>query len=204
VSRGGRATYAGIGARRAPARVLALLEQTAAVLGRAGWVLRTGMSPGADQAFYQGALRGGGEVELYLPWPGFQRGARSRPEGEAVDVLDEATEQARELAARFHPAWDELDSATRRLRARDVHQVLGRDLATSVCLVICWTADGSLDGTGPRSGGSGQALRVAYSRAIPVVNLALPEHAARVRRWISGEERPCAGPQPLGGTDSEG
>ncbi|MCL2769342.1 MAG: hypothetical protein FWD42_04445 [Solirubrobacterales bacterium] len=187
MSDSGRAIYAGIGARCVPNSVLLLLEQTAAVLGRQGWVLRTGMSPGADQAFYRGALQARGEVELYLPWPGFEQGARGVGERGAVRVWEQATDGARELAARFHPGWEELDRDTRSKRARDVHQVLGRDLATPVRMVVCWTEDGGIDGASARSGGTGQALRVAHSGAIPVINLARQEHEALVHRWISGE-----------------
>jgi hypothetical protein len=119
-------------------------------------------------------------VELYLPWPDFQTGARGAVEGERVRVLERPTEDAYELAARFHSEWDRLPQCERRLRARDVHEVLGESLSDPVALVLCWTADGGLDGSGPRAGGTGQALRVAHDRAIPVLNLARPEHMRRL------------------------
>jgi hypothetical protein len=171
--------YAGIGSRETPPAALALIEAASARLARCGWVLRTGLSPGADQAFYRGARAEGGAVELYLPWPGFEAGARLAGEGAKVRELSRPAARAYELAERYHPTWGRLDSRSRQLLARDGHQVLGADLASAVGFVVCWTADGSLDGVGPGAGGTGQALRIACSERIPVFNLARPEHARR-------------------------
>jgi hypothetical protein len=190
-SPGTSTTYAGVGARETPPDALSVIERIAEQLARAGWTLRTGLSPGADQAFYKGARAGGGRVELYLPWPGFQAGARvagARVDGARVDgeheqvrVLERPRKDAYALAARFHPAWGRLTECERHLRARDVHEVLGESLADPVAFVLGWTADGSLDGSGPLTGGTGQALRIAHDRAVPVFNLARPEHMRLAR-----------------------
>ncbi|MGA2320400.1 MAG: hypothetical protein ABSG95_06625 [Solirubrobacteraceae bacterium] len=172
--------YAGIGSRRTPAEALATIETVAEQLARAGWTLRTGMSPGADESFYRGALAARGRIELYLPWPGFQANARSPAEGGEVFALAAPAQEAYAQAARFHPSWSKLGQDERRLRARDVHQVLGYDLASPVTLVVCWTPDAGLDGTGPLAGGTGQALRIAHARGIPVLNLAREDHRRRV------------------------
>ena len=157
-----------------------MIELSAARLARRGWTLRTGMSPGADQAFYRGALAAGGRIELYLPRPAFQAQARSPWEGLEVSEQTAPSDGAYALAASFHPAWDELAPDARELRARDVHQVLGRDLNSPAALIVCWTKDGSVDGQGPSVGGTGQALRIADQRGIAVLNLARPEHAAEL------------------------
>jgi hypothetical protein len=170
--------YAGIGSRQTPPDVLALIEALAARLASDGWVLRTGLSPGADQAFYRGAMSGAGAVELYLPWPGFQSGARLEVEGGRVRVLRGPSRAAWELAPRFHPRWDELPDDARRLLARDGDQLLGVELLDPVRLVACWTADGSLDGERLYEDGTGQALRIAHHNGIPVLNLARPDHLA--------------------------
>jgi hypothetical protein len=171
--------YAGIGARETPPAALALIEAVSARLAWRGWVLRTGMSPGADQAFYRGARAQGGAVELYLPWPGFEADARMEGEGAEVRELSRPSARAYELAERHHPAWGRLGAGARHLLARDGHQVLGADLATAAAFVVCWTADGSLDGAGAAAGGTGQALRIARAERVPVFNLARPEHARR-------------------------
>lgn len=181
--------YAGVGSRRTPQEMLARLELAASALARGGWTLRTGLSPGADQACYRGALAGGGRVELYLPRPGFQARARLSGEGAEADaevyVLPAPSDRAFALAARFHPRWKQLSAGARELRARDVHTVLGRDLASPVSLLVCWTRDGGLDGRGPRAGGTGQALRIAAAHHVEVLNVRRPEHARRVRALSS-------------------
>jgi hypothetical protein len=169
--------YAGIGSRETPPAALALIEAVSAGLARHGWVLRTGMSPGADQAFYRGARAEGGQVELYLPWPGFEADARLAGERAEVRELSRPSARAYALAERHHPAWGRVGARARHLLARDGHQLLGADLATAVAFVVCWTADGSLDGAGAGAGGTGQGLRIARSERIAVFNLARPEHA---------------------------
>jgi hypothetical protein len=156
------------------------MQALAARLAADGWVLRTGLSPGADQAFYRGAIGGAGAVELYLPWPGFQAGARLDADDASLRVLCGPSSAAWRLGARFHPHWDELADDARRLLARDGDLLLGADLLDPVRLVVCWTADGSLDGEGLYEDGTGQALRIAHHHGIPVLNLARPEHLARL------------------------
>jgi hypothetical protein len=118
--------------------VLELILRAASQLATQGWVLRTGMAGGADQAFYRGATVHGA-LELYLPWPAFEADARS-PAGDAEQfVLAQPTPAAYELAAQFHPAWSRCSQGARRLHARNCHQVLGPDLASPARFVLCWT-----------------------------------------------------------------
>lgn len=170
--------YAGIGARETPPSVLSVMREIGVLMAEAGWALRTGFSPGADQAFYSGACSRDGRVELYLPWPGFEGGERRQAPG--VHVVPRPAAGAYALASRYHPCWDALDPVECHLRARDVHQVLGTRLDDPVELVICWTVDASVDGSGSLAGGTGQALRVAHDHRIPVLNLARAEHLSLV------------------------
>jgi hypothetical protein len=176
-----RPAYAGIGSRETPPTVLDQMTRIASRLAADGWVLRTGMAAGADQAFYRGA-HAHGAFELYLPWPAFEAGARSPARGSHQLVLSQPTPAAYELAAQFHPAWSRLTRGVRALHARNCHQVLGADLASPARFVLCWTPDGSLDGRGRRVGGTGQALRIAHHHGIAIINLARPEHVERVSR----------------------
>jgi len=52
--------------------------------------------------------------------------------------------------------------------------------------VRCWTPDGSLDGRGPHSGGTGGALRIAAGEALgsQVFNRARDEHLRRVWTFV--------------------
>lgn len=171
--------YAGIGSHETPAQVLALMHSLARALARERWRLRSGMSPGADRAFYDGALQAGGAIELYLPNPGFGSGARRPCEEQRAEVCELARPRAGAyaLAARFHAGFGGLDAGSRALLARDCHQVLGAALREPAKLVLCWTPDGDLDGRGARAGGTGQALRVAHAHGIAVLNLRREEHA---------------------------
>jgi hypothetical protein len=69
--------------------------------------------------------------------------------------------------------------------ARNVHQVLGEDLKRPVKMIICWTPDGSLDGKGRDSGGTGMALRLAADYPVKIFNLKLDEHQQRISAWMS-------------------
>jgi hypothetical protein len=131
-------SYAGIGSRSAPPAILAQMESIGARRARLGWVLRTGASPGADQAFQRGACGAAGAVELYLPWPDFELPARRAiGEGAQVRVLGRPSAAARELAGRFHPRWTQLGERERDLLARDAHQVLGAELDAPARFVVC-------------------------------------------------------------------
>jgi hypothetical protein len=172
--------YAGIGSRKTPPAALTLIELLAARLARRGCILRTGASPGADQAFYRGARAAAGPIELYLPWPGFEGGSWADADRGHVRVLARPAPRAYDLAARFQAGWEVLAQEQRDLMARDAHQVLGADLASPAKLVVCWTADGSLDGTGVAAEGTHEGLRIAHEHGIRVFNLARPDHARRL------------------------
>jgi hypothetical protein len=159
-----------------------VIESVAARLARRGWVLRTGLSPGADQAFHRGARRERGAVELYLPWPNFERDALDVSDGaeeSEITVLDRPSAAARELAARFHPRWGELAPPEQDRLARDGHEILGVDMVSPAAVVLCWTPDGDLDGASLLDDGTGQALRIASRCGIPVFNLQRRDHRRR-------------------------
>jgi len=180
--------YAGIGARKTPADVRTLMTQAGRQLAQRGWVLRTGLAPGADQAFYL-AAREAGSVELFLPWASFEQAVRDPARELDTHTMDRASAAARQLARTHHPAWGRLTEGVRRLHARNCHQILGPDLDSPARFVLCWTPDGSLDGRGQRVGGTGQALRLAHECQIPILNLARPDHRQRVSDWL---EKPAA------------
>jgi hypothetical protein len=167
--------------------MLEAIESLAERLARLGWLLRSGGSPGADQAFYRGARAGGGRVELYLPWPGFEEPSWRDARPREVSVLDRPTCAAYALAARFHPDWGRLDERAHDLFARDGHEVLGADLKSPVEMVVCWTADGSLDGAVAGGDGTRQALRIAHGRGITVYNLARSEHLRHLNKYTADE-----------------
>lgn len=145
--------YTGIGARDTPEKVMAAMRNIATILARKKYILRSGGAVGADTAFEDFA---GDSKEIYLPYKNFN-GNKSH--------LYPATPEAYEMAAKYHPKWKSLKSSHKDFHARNMHQVLGRDLTTPTEFIICWTSDGKA------SGGTGQALRLAKSQDIMIYNL---------------------------------
>lgn len=161
------AVYAGIGSRKTPTDVLDLMTCIATRLDGWGWTLRSGGADGADEAFENGATRSKG---LYLPWPNF-----NGRNGVWV-TRDKPSAKAMEIAAKYHPNWKNLREAVQKLHARNVHQILGADCASPCAMVVCWTPDGSTGITTARTGGTGQAIRIAHDHRVPIFNLARPDH----------------------------
>lgn len=153
--------YTGIGSRLTPGPVLILMRYVAAQLSRDGFILRSGGATGADTAFESGV--DSNKKEIYLPWKFFN----SNP-----SPLFKVSEEAIEIASRYHPYWKRLNSTTRQLMARNTHQVLGADCRTPSSFVLCWTPDGADRLTTDKTGGTGQAIRIAVAYHIPVFNMA--------------------------------
>lgn len=169
-----RQLYAGIGSRRVPDDIKDLIVQLADRLEHDGWTCRSGHAPGCDQAFEDGAGR---RAEVYLPWTTFEQQVPLM----ADTIVPRPTREAFELAAQFHPVWGRLSASVQALMARNCHQVLGHDLRTPVQAVVCWTPDGATqaDEITSRTGGTGQALRIACHYGIAILNLARPDHHQR-------------------------
>lgn len=210
--------FAGIGSRETPQDARDLLYCASQWLVAHGWTCRTGGARGADDACEDGALAAleddrlhppscGGGLEVYLPWPTFGRDSWHYQEIyqlPGVTVRTFPTDDAVALASTVHPAWSGLRQGARKLHGRNSHQVLGYDLRSPVSMVLCWTKDGA-DGTPQfpvtsETGGTGQALRLAALRGIPVLNIARPDHRATVERTIATPPSP-APDQPVDDDD---
>lgn len=176
-------TCAGLGSRETPEVVLEAMYAWGMRLARAGWLMRSGGAPGADTAWEDGARAVGGKVEIYLPWGGFS-GRTADPDNGVFDAskLPKAQE-ARALAAQHHPAWGRLRFGARTLHCRNMFPVLGRDLDDPVDIVLCYAPNPVCNDQGycvNAKGGTGQAIRAAAARGIPVLNAAIPEHWQRI------------------------
>lgn len=159
----GSGAYTGVGSRETPSDILAIMRELGEALVRAGWVLRSGGSRGADTAFEQGADIGKpagsapAHKQVFIPWEGFN---------DSTSPLVGAMPAAREIAARVHPAWRRLAPSAQKLHARNVHQVLGPNLDTPSAFLIAWTEGAK------QVGGTRTALVLAEENEVPIFNLA--------------------------------
>ena len=174
--------YAGIGSRRAPKNILNVMRKVAFYLAREGWTLVTGATRGADQAFAEGALQGGGRVVLWLPWRSYEQewvGKMKRKYGDlvTVNVLRNDDRAAFESVFKYHPNPDALTRGVQKLHARNYRVVKG------VRFIVCWTPNGEI------TGGTGQALRIAMAMGIPIRNLGKPEYLKKILKWIDERGR---------------
>lgn len=147
--------YAGIGSRETPQDILNWFTAIGKYLSDKEYTLRSGGADGADKAFETGCDKVNGKKEIYIPWKGFN-GSKS----ELYDV----TKEMYEMAAKYHPYWNNLKDGAKKLHARNCSQILGKDLKTPSLFVICWTNDGKMQG------GTAQALRIATDYNIPIFN----------------------------------
>jgi hypothetical protein len=155
--------YAGVGSRKTPQDVLALMTEIAFRLSDMDIGLRSGGALGADRAFETGAR----VSQIFL--------------------AHDSTEQAEAVAAQFHPVWSRLKPYYKQLHGRNSFQVLGHDLQSPSCYVICWTPDGAISHQERtiKTGGTGTAISIASAHGIPVFNLQRPDHRARLEAFVA-------------------
>lgn len=165
--------YAGIGARRTPSDILALMTRAAFALLKRDYILRSGHAAGADSAFERGAHR---HAQIFLPVPRW-RGSDSPWHPETIDPG--IWRRARMIAADAHPAFAGLSPFVQALHTRSVFQVLGPGLNANSEFMLCWTADGAA------SGGTGQAIRIAQAHGVPVYNLQRQRERAHIERHLA-------------------
>ena len=167
--------YAGIGSRKTPPEARELIHEFALELNRQGFTLRSGGADGADTFFEEIAT----VKEIYLPWKGFNKRPRILMPAEGSMYFQVPTQDAVGLAREIIHGYDEREHGPRMLLARNMHQVLGHDLATPVEFVICWTLDGKV------AGGTAHAIKLARKSKIPVYNLARPREVKALRAALS-------------------
>jgi hypothetical protein len=146
--------YTGIGSRKTPKHILNDIFSIAQELAKRKFVLRSGGANGADEWFEKGCDFENGKKEIFLPWKNFN--------GNLSNLIVENNVDAFEIAKKFHPKWNYLKFPARKLMARNSQQVLGKDLKSPSCFVICYSEG---------SGGTEQALRIARHHNIPIFNL---------------------------------
>jgi hypothetical protein len=154
--------YTGIGSRSTPHEILELMIKIAKYFRKKNYILRSGGADGADLAFELGAKN---KKEIFLPWKGFNN---------SKDDFIKIPDKAFEIAERYHPNWGKLTDHIKKLHARNSLQVLGDDLNTPSCLIICWTKNGKM------VGGTAQALRIAKDCNIRIYNMGRKDELSEI------------------------
>lgn len=151
--------YTGVGTRliETDSSLYELLVYIGSIMCDRGFVLRSGGATGCDTAFEQGCNKVDQfNKEIYYPWLKY---------GQDERVCFTSIPKAMDLGRLYCDHWHELNGTNRKIHARNIHQVLGRDLKTPSKIVICYTKDGVY------KGGTVTAMNTADRNGIPVVNL---------------------------------
>lgn len=158
--------YTGVGSRSTPAEMLNIIQNVASVLGKQGWVLRSGGADGADSAFEAGCDAVQGSKKIYIPWDGFNG---RRQDGRSVLTLEQGDRAgAMDLVKEVHPAYGMLSRGALALHARNAYEVLGLYLDTPSKFLLCYAP---VDKYGVPKGGTRTSWVLAQKCGIPCFNL---------------------------------
>jgi hypothetical protein len=158
--------YTGVGSRDTNPEMLDLIQNVASVLGKQGWVLRSGGADGADSAFEAGCDAVQGSKKIYIPWDGFNG---RHQDGQSVLTLDQGDRDgAMDLVKEVHPAYGMLSRGALALHARNAYQVLGLCLDAPSKFLLCYAPS---DKYGVPKGGTRTAWMLAQMFDIPCFNL---------------------------------
>lgn len=158
--------YTGIGSRSTPTSILKEMQEVAVELHFKGYTLRSGKAKGADQAFQLGVeSEVEGKAEVYIPWSGFKNDKLT----DQYDMLLKLKymEKCMNIASSLHPAWWRCTSGAKKLHARNVLQILGRDLRTPSSFVLYYAEEDNY----VVKGGTATAVNLARREGIPTINL---------------------------------
>jgi len=154
--------YAGIGSRDVTVDEKARMNKLASELSDEGWYLYSGHADGSDYAFEYGSDRD--KAVIWLPWEGFNGPTEAKYWYVVGDNV-----KAQESVDEYHPSPKRLGRPGRALMARNYYQIMGDgDRWPVVSFVVCCSEP---DRGGGVKGGTGQAVRMAMDKGIPVFNL---------------------------------
>lgn len=179
--------YSGVGSRKTPLDICAIMTKLAARLEQQGYTLRSGAADRADSAFEEGVVDNS-RKEIYIAWNGFED--RTDKEDGVYCLKGEVIQQAEKIASTLHPAWDTLKKdgtpvvsrGAKGLHTRNVFQVLGHNLKSPSRFLVCWA---EVDKQGIPKGGTRTAWQLAVQYNIPCFNLLFEEDRARIEKFIN-------------------
>lgn len=187
--------YAGIGSRKTPKDILKLMEKIGEKLAKNGWILRSGGAIGADTAFENGAKKVNDLAEIYTP-ENFDKSKENIAfcDSYLLPIIDKGRD------------FKKFGYGTKLLLRRNVHQILGKPIATpcslnslkEVCgldnnwinvndlnpvkFVIFWMP--TEDIWDENGGGTRYAVRIADKLNIPLFNLKNEKDKKRLEEWL--------------------
>lgn len=135
--------------------------------------MRSGAAEGADSAFESGhASENPDSMEIYLPWPGFNR-------NKSHLIIAPGTDKwAYDMIHRRFEWTERKKSSIQNLIARNMMQIFGRTGDDPVDVVVCW-----MDENG---GGTKYAVSVAQDWKIPIRNLYRQREREAAEAFIQG------------------
>lgn len=161
--------YAGIGSRSTPEHIQKIMTEIAEILERKKFILRSGGTNGADQAFERGVKHNNKEI-FYTDKYNIGKEWFYEYNKDDLDI-------AEKFLKAYHPAYKNggvgiKRSSAKKLLMRNTFQIFGvGDNTENSKFIICYTPDGAESFTSYDTGGSGQAIRIAVDYDIPVYNL---------------------------------
>jgi len=164
--------YAGIGARNTPKDILYLIKIIGICFASIGYTLNTGAAQGADQAFAEGAFSAGGKVNLFLPWPNYEKNWWSKYNTNIIVFNSQLDKEALNSVYQYHPNANRLKKSVITLHARNYLILKNAKFA------ICYTKNGAI------IGGTGQAIRIMNDMNKKVFNLGKEEDRKQVIKTL--------------------
>lgn len=159
--------YAGIGSRETPTHVQETMTKIAELLERRKYTLRSGGAVGADLAFEKGVVE---NKEIFYTDSYTVNEKYYNYDQDDLNFADKILKE-------YHPAYKKHGKGVKNIKAkkllsRNTFQIFGVGSETiNSDFVICYTPDGTESTTTYNTGGTGQAIRIAYDYGIPIYNL---------------------------------
>jgi len=166
-------TYAGIGSRQTPQKVLNKMTEVAVYLDNMGYTLQTGFTfknsqsgqdeEGADKAFSDGSKN-----KILFGPSGIRKTINKVTTQESYN--DSVTQKSNAIVKEIHPAPSRLTPGAVKLMARNTNQIFGKNLDSTVDFVLFYAEE--TDNPLRPKGGTGQAVEMARRKGIPTINMA--------------------------------
>lgn len=163
--------YAGIGSRDISSEEETNISKIANILQSKGLILYSGNAEGSDIAFQKGS---NGKCVVMLPWKTFNIKHYDYAQLAMDHIIvgsrnNNFHKEAFDSIKKFHPKAHALNKASETFMARNFYQINGFDKYPKASIVICCA--NSINKKGNVMGGTGQAVRIALSMNIPIINI---------------------------------